>query len=160
MEKEYSEGNILLRPLSIKDAKGFYQLYASQNNETCNQAAETPIEFTERILSASDCIFTIRTIENSLEIIGDCALHHWNKEKSEIEIGGTLLSAYWGKGIMATAFQILIDIAKQKYFVSRLIAKTEITNSKALKFARKFGFRKIGITNQTVILKKIIKPNC
>lgn len=43
-------------------------------------------------------------IDDLNTLIGDCALHEWNVSKREIEIGGTLLLEYWGKGIMKTAF--------------------------------------------------------
>jgi len=60
-------------------------------------ANKTSTEFTRRIISLCEFIFTIRSKENPDRIVGDCALHHWNKETNEIVIGGSLYPEYWGK---------------------------------------------------------------
>ena len=115
------------------------------------------LEFTKHIISLCNNIYTIRTIDNQSEIIGDCALHDWNKEKKEIEIGGTLLPEYLGKGIMKSAFELLIEFAQKEYAVDKIIAKTEITNDKALKFAEKIDLKKFEINDKTILLEKRLK---
>lgn len=162
MKTVLSNKKIVLKPLTIKDSKAFYNLYFLKNNSEKEPSIsitkhKSPLEFTEHIISLCNKIFTIRTSENPTKIIGDCALHDLNQEKNEIEIGGTLLPEYWGKGIMAIAFQLLIELAKQEYSVDKIVAKTEITNPKALKFAEKIGFKKIDTIETTVILEKKLK---
>jgi len=143
-----SNEQILLKRLKQREAKEFYALYMPED--------KTPMEFTLHILSICNDIFTIRTRDNPLEIIGDCALHHWDREKSEMEIGGMLLPEYWGIGIMASAFQLLTDFAKQEYKVEKLVVRTEMTNSRALKFAEKMGFCEKGIIGNTVLMEKTL----
>lgn len=162
MKTELSNEKIILKPLTKKDSITFYNLYFPKAKQEEKQKVlkidnKSPLEFTEYIISLCNCIFTIRTIEHPTKIIGDCALHDLNKEKSEIEIGGTLLPEYWGKGIMATAFQLLIEYAKQEYSIGKIVAKTEMTNINALKFAKKFGFKTTGTIETTVILEKILE---
>ncbi|MGJ1225378.1 GNAT family N-acetyltransferase [Sphingobacterium siyangense] len=149
---------IILREMSVKDSESFYRLYfedeSAIQNQTANKEHMNPIQFTEYILSLCEELFSIRTVENEHTVIGDCALHHWNQVEKKIEIGGSLLPEYWGKGIMSAAFKLLIAVAKEKYQANVLVAKTEITNLKALKFAKKLGFQKISNEGDIIILEK------
>ncbi|WP_312365691.1 GNAT family N-acetyltransferase [Sphingobacterium sp.] len=161
MEVMISAGDridIILKEMSVKDSESFYRLYFEDDSaiqdQTTNEGHTNPVQFTEHILSLCQELYSIRTVENEHIIIGDCALHHWNQEEKKIEIGGSLLPKYWGKGIMSAAFQLLIALAKEKYQVNVLVAKTEITNLKALKFAEKLGFQKMSNDGDSIILEK------
>ena len=150
--------DIILKEMSVKDSESFYRLYfedeSTIQDQTTNEEHTNPLQFTEHILSLCEELYSIRTVENEHIIIGDCALHHWNQEEKKIEIGGSLLPKYWGKGIMSAAFELLIALAKEKYQVNVLVAKTEITNLKALKFAEKLGFQKMSNDGDIIILEK------
>jgi len=151
---------IVLKEMSIGDSDSFYRLYfgdkSSVQDQTTGEQQMNPKQFAEHIMSLCNELFTIRTVENNHIIIGDCALHHWNKEEKKIEIGGSLLPDYWGKGIMSAAFVLLITLAKEKYQVNIMVAKTEITNLKALKFAEKLGFKKISMEGDNIVFEKEI----
>ncbi|WP_367330676.1 GNAT family N-acetyltransferase [Sphingobacterium multivorum] len=150
--------DIILKEMSVKDSESFYRLYfedeSAIQDQTTNEEHMNPRQFTEHILSLCEELYSIRTVENEQIIIGDCALHHWNQDEKKIEIGGSLLPEYWGKGIMSAAFKLLIAVAKEKYQANVLVAKTEITNLKALKFAKKLGFQKISNEGDIIILEK------
>lgn len=149
--------NIILKQLTDADALAFYRLYAE--NERTVTGNKTPLEFTRHIISLCNHIFSIRMADDPEIIIGDCALHDWDKAKGEIEIGGTLLPEYWGKGIMQAAFEQLIELAQQQYVVNKIVAKTEIANTKAIKFALKMGFKESETDGRTVILIKYLNSN-
>ena len=146
---------IILKEISVKDSESFYRLYFGDESAIQDQTTDewhmNPVQFTEHILSLCEELYSIRTVENEQIIIGDCALHHWNQEAKKIEIGGSLLPKYWGKGIMSAAFELLTGLAKEKYQVNVLVAKTEITNLKALKFAEKLGFQKMSNEGNIII---------
>ncbi len=152
--------DIILKEMSVKDSESFYRLYfedeSAIQDQTTNEEHTNPVQFTEHILSLCEELYSIRTVENEQIIIGDCALHHWNQEAKKIEIGGSLLPKYWGKGIMSAAFELLTGLAKEKYQVNVLVAKTEITNLKALKFAEKLGFQKMSNDGDIITLEKRI----
>lgn len=99
------------------------------------------------------CSHSFNTCE---KIIGDCALHHWNKQKNEIEIGGSLLPDYWGNGLMATAFLILIPYAQQIYAINKVVANTMADNINALKFAQKLDFKIVGTMGDNMLLEKYL----
>ncbi|GAB3923318.1 GNAT family N-acetyltransferase [Mucilaginibacter myungsuensis] len=147
--------NIILQPLTLSDADAFFGLYFPTDGEP--DTNESPEVFTRRIMSLCERIFTIRTIERPDDIIGDCALHHWDTETKSVEIGGSLKPEYWGRGIMASAFGMLSEIAVKELRVASLVAKTETGNVKALAFAQKFGFVEAGVKDGQVILHKKLR---
>src|SRR5690606_12556618 len=147
--------------LSVENADFIYELYSNQQlaeyfDESPILQNETPTEFTKRIISLCEYIFTIRPIDQPSLIIGDCALHHWNQEKKEIEIGGSLLPEFWGKGYMQSAFELLTVIAKQELGVETLFGQTKTRNLKAIRLSEKIGFEKYKFQNQDTIMKKVI----
>ncbi len=97
------DDKVILKKLTKSDADFFYDLYSRPEllinfDDNPFLSDETPQEFTSRIISASEFIWTIRQADTPDSVIGDCALHHWNKKNTEIEIGGSLLPEYWGQG--------------------------------------------------------------
>lgn len=155
---DISNKQLLLKRLTEKDAIAFHSLYFQKDGQEGEKVESKEnsraFEFTENIISQCNDIFTIRTPVNPEKIIGDCALHHWNKQKNEIEIGGSLLPEYWGKGLMATAFLLLIPYAQQIYTINKDVANTTVENINALKFAKKLGFRIVGTMENNVLLEK------
>ncbi|GAA4925419.1 GNAT family N-acetyltransferase [Mucilaginibacter defluvii] len=159
--KEYSNDKIMLRQLSIDDANFLYDIYSHPQltanfEESPFLPDETPTAFTERIVSLCACIFTIRLSHKSHRIIGDCALHHWNKETKEIVIGGSLFPEYWGKGIMRSAFEILTNIAKEEFSVQILLGPTKTRNVKAIRLVEKMGFKKYKVDENDTVMRKFL----
>ncbi len=143
----YSNEKVILERLTVDNADFIYELYsrpelAEYFDESPFLQNETPTEFTARIISLCEYIFTIRPTDQPNLIIGDCALHHWNKQKKEIEIGGSLLPEYWGKGYMQSAFEILTKIATLELCAETLFGQTKTRNLNAIRLAEKMGFEK------------------
>lgn len=156
-----SNDKIILHNLTVKDAEFFYKIYTDPAltvnfDESPFLQNETPTEFTERIISLCEYIFTIRPIEKPNLIIGDCALHHLDKQREEIVIGGSLFPEYWGRGYMQAAFELLTDIAKQELGVKALLGLTKTSNTKAIRLVEKMGFVKHQIDEQETIMRKEI----
>lgn len=133
-----SNDKVLLHNLTVADADFFYKIYTHPAltvnfDESLLLQNEAATEFTERIISLGEYIFTIRPTNKPNLIIGDCALHHWDKQNNEIVIGGSLFPEYWGKGSMQAAFELLTEIAKQKLGVKVLLGPTKTRNIKALR---------------------------
>jgi len=156
-----SNEKVVLEILTVKDADFLYKLYTHQAltvnfDESPFLQNETAIEFTERIISICEYIFTISPTDKPNIIIGDCALHHWDKQKAEITIGGSLFPEYWGKGYMRAAFELLAIIAKQELGVKALLGHTKTRNIKAIRLVEKMGFVKQQIDEQETIMRKEI----
>ena len=156
-----SNDKVTLDHLTVKDAAFFYEIYSHPAltvnfDESPFLPNETSTEFTERIISLCECIFTIRPTDNPNLIIGDCALHHWDKQNNEIVIGGSLFPEYWGKGYMQAAFELLTEIAKQELGAKTLLGPTKTRNIKAIRLVEKMGFIKHQVDEQDTILRKEI----
>lgn len=141
-----SNDRVILVPLSLLDAKRFYHLYTHKNvlAELGGEVVlpgERPEDFTERIISSCNDIWSIRLPDKPSLIIGDCALHHYNQKEKTIEIGGTLLADYRGNNYMRDVFALVIPFARQQYSIKAVVAKTSSDNRNALRFAKKYGFR-------------------
>lgn len=89
MDTVISKGNIILKTLNDKDALAFYRLYNPESTlEHAITGAKSPLEFTRNIVLLCNEIYSIRMLGAPDVIIGDCALHDWNRSKREIEIWG------------------------------------------------------------------------
>jgi ribosomal-protein-alanine N-acetyltransferase len=153
---ELENDRILLKPLSEKDSLVYYKLYCERIEEDPFLPDETPWAFTSRILHLCNCLFTLRPVNRPEEIIGDCALHDWDQENKEIEIGGSLFKSYQGQGYMQSAFTLLIEYAKAHYQVKKIIGKTQADNNHAIRLVEKLGFQKEKEEGGIVILSKIL----
>lgn len=136
---------VRLIPLNGDMAEFYHSLYThSQVIEHYDEAAvrpgETALQFTQRIMRACNQIWTIRLAEAENEIIGDIALHDYNSLDKTIEFGGALLPIYWGKGIMQSAFSLIIAFVNENYNVKRIMAHTTASNEKAIRLVSKLGF--------------------
>lgn len=153
--------NVILKKLTERDANFLYSIYSrpellSNFEDSPFLPNETPQQFTNRIISMCKFIWTIRQVHNPELVVGDCALHHWNKHKAEIAIGGSLLPEYWGQGIMQSAFEILIEVARDHLGIKVLLGLTKTRNLKAIRLVEKMGFEKAILDKQDVVMKKII----
>ncbi len=150
-------GRILLKPLTMADANSFYALY---KNPEVNHGREpflpdeSPLEFTSRIIAACVEIFTIRLAEEAETVIGDCALHDPDDERQEMEIGGSLLPAFQGKGYMREAFRWLEQRAKEHHRMQRLISKTELRNKSAIRLMETLGYLKCSEEKDLITFSK------
>lgn len=159
IENKLFNEQVLLLPLTNNDSDRFYELYSHPQltanfDESPFLLEETPEEFTRRIESVCEFIFTIRLKDDPSVIIGDCALHHWNKQSKEISIGGSLFPEYWGKGYMQAAFELLISLAKQELGIKTLLGQTQTRNTKAIRLVEKMGFVKWRVEDQETLLRK------
>lgn len=76
--------------------------------------------------------------------MGTCGFHFWDREKKKVEIGFELMPQYTGKGYMAEAIEAIIDFARTKMEINKIIAIVFIDNSNCKKLLEKFGFSKVG----------------
>lgn len=153
---------IILKPLTLKDANHFYVLYqdpgVNQHNEPF-PPGESPLNFTKRIIAACVEIYTIRLTEDTETIIGDCALHDPDYSRHELEIGGSLLPAFQGKGYMREAFGLLESRARDIYRMQYLIAKTGKDNLAAVMLMKKLGYTHHSEAKGILTFRKAIKIN-
>jgi [ribosomal protein S5]-alanine N-acetyltransferase len=155
------KAKIILKPLVRADADFLYSMYtnpaiAANYKEPPFSDGESADSFATRLISVCEAIFTIRLVDSPDIAIGDCALHHWNPDTKEIEIGGCLMPAYWGKGLMKEAFELLSVLARTKFDAHSLIGNTELTNLKAARLVEKMGFKRDRIEGENLLFRKML----
>lgn len=152
---------IELKPLTLEDGKNVFKLF--DNAETLEFYSESPIlkeeyttDFIHKITSNGNWTWKISKSGDSNSFLGICSLHHYSETNKSIEIGGTLFSEFWGKGLMLNAFQLLINEIMLNPSVKRIIGKTSTANNKALKLVKKLGFRVLYKNRKETIVIKYI----
>lgn len=156
-----SGSGVELHVLTCADNQALYDLYteiATYNDyplESPILPDETAECFAKRIVSTCEMFWTIRLTDNPTAIVGECALHHWNRETCEIEFGGSLSPSYWGNGIMAAAFQLVATFAKRSYGIKAIRCSTSSANHHARRFVDKLGFKPLRLSdNDTFLFRK------
>lgn len=154
-----TEIKIKLQPLLEEDSKEILELFTNEMviqsySESLRPKPEQIDDFIKQI--TTEGCWTWKIIDaNTNFFLGICSLHQFDKLTKSIEIGGTLSSDYWGKGIMLKAFQEVIKIAREDFDIKRIIGKTQANNHKALNLVKKLGFSVFFINeNETVVVKE------
>lgn len=138
---------LILQQLSVEDAVAIGNLYrhpevcANYEMESLGTFSEV-VRFTNRIINSSAAIWSIRLMQEPERIIGDCAIHHYDDANKSIEMGGTLFSDYWGKGLMAEAMSVMTSFSINLFNIRKIILKTSGKNINAIRLAEKLGFIK------------------
>ena len=78
--------------------------------------------------------------KDSKELIGACGFNDWQKEHKKIEIGAWLLPAYWGKGIIPEAINLISEYAFNIMGIHRIEGIVETNNIKCKKMLKKLNF--------------------
>lgn len=86
-----SNEKVVLKKLTKNDANFFYDLYSSPEllinfDDSPFLLNETPQHFTERIISVSEFIWTIRLTDNPEIVIGDCACTIGIKKMTKLKL--------------------------------------------------------------------------
>ncbi len=68
-------------------------------------------------------------------------------------IGYVLFNNYWGHGFAAEAMNGLFQLAFKKHKLHRVVAGIEPENLRSIKFAKKLGMRKEGVSKRVVLLR-------
>ena len=150
---------LLLSEITLNDAESIYAIYSHPKvieyyTDAPIAGEDDTVNFISRITAGDNLIFSIRLKEKPDDIIGDCGLHDRNEETSTIEMGGSLLPDFWGKGIMTEAFNALIIYARNEMNVRMIMAKTNRHNRQAIRAIKKLGFTVSSMTEAEVILSK------
>lgn len=72
--------------------------------------------------------------------MGTCGFHLWDRNKNTVEIGFELMPQYNGKGFMTEAVEALIEFARTKMLLNKIIAVVSIDNRRCKRLLEKFGF--------------------
>ena len=160
MQTLYND-RLILKELSLKDSDAVYAVYADPKvrnsyNITPIPTKEATPEFIKNILDEGNRVWTIRLQDEPDRIIGLCSLHNRDRENKTAELGGTLLSDYWGRDIMQEAFTLIMQFAKEDMGLKKVIGKARTMNQRAVRLIEKMGFRDIGSDQHETVMEKVV----
>jgi ribosomal-protein-alanine N-acetyltransferase len=140
-----SSERLLLLPVTFRDTAAIFELFTDKKvlknyGIPPHKNMEESKKLIRLLTNHNHLSWGIRQKQKPDKLIGLCSLHDWNKSASNIEIGCTLSSRYWGVGFMQEAFRVLIEYARQQLQVQQIIGKTTAENTKAIRLVEKLGF--------------------
>ena len=139
--------NLTIRPADISEIKNIHNLllesfmpYKKYYTESAfNATVISTDEITKRIKNTEFCVL-VALFKN--KITGTASLHQRNKKSLHINTMA-VDPRYQNKGIGLQLLQYISDVAKQKN-LQQLSLETSKPLEKAIKFYKKFGFKKTG----------------
>jgi ribosomal-protein-alanine N-acetyltransferase len=154
-------GDFLLRELSIKDAKDFFNYMSDPNvgkyisDEDLPRslaAAEEELAYWASLFSYRRSVYWGIALKKSNQLIGTCGFNVWSRTHRRAEISYDLNRTYWGKGIMTKALRIICDYAFAAMDVNRIQATVAHDNIGSIRVLEKLDFSKEGSLREYGIL--------
>lgn len=144
---------LVIRKFGMQDVESFYQYrsnpdiarFQSWENYTIQDAES----FVSRQLESSPdqpgtWFQHAVALAASDQIIGDCAIHTLGAEPRIVELGFTLAPEHQGKGYMHEALCALLDYVFGTLNKHKLIAFSDVRNTKSIHVLERLGMRREG----------------
>lgn len=85
------------------------------------------------------------------EKIGTCGFHNWNKKTGVVEIGYDMKKAYWGRGLMTEALEVILSFAKENMHIKTVNAHVFVGNASSIRLVEKLGFERKASYNEVYL---------
>lgn len=144
---------LVLRHLEIQDVKALYQYRAdpeiarfqSWENYTYETAeAFVQAQIAQKPDEPGTWLQYAIALADSNQLIGDCAVHTLQAEPRMVEIGYTLAPEHQGKGYIHEALGGLFGYIFDTLDKHKIIAFTDVRNSKSIRVLERMGMRREG----------------
>jgi ribosomal-protein-alanine N-acetyltransferase len=141
-------GELILRPIEEKDTAAIFKLFSDESvtrymdiDAFANITEATHIiQFFRENLEKGEAMRWGITLEGRDEVIGTCGYHRISKTHYKAEMGYDLMPVYWGKGIMTTAIQGLLQYGFEEMELNRIEAFVDPANSASSRLLKRLGF--------------------
>ena len=139
-------GEIRLRPLEAKDAKGMLEWlkdesvteYLTINGS--NMSLDDALNFVKKAKDESENLH--RAIVNSDDdYLGTISLKNIDMAKKEAEYAITLHPSAMGTGVATTASKLITELASNELSLNRVYLNVLRVNKRAVRFYEKLGYR-------------------
>ena len=143
---------LILRPFKMSDAGDVFE-YASDSEWgkylvnipqpfTLQDAEEFVARFSD--LASWDTFPMFATVLED-KVIGEVYLNGMDSEHERAELGYSLSSRHWGKGLILEAARAVIDWAFQKYNLNKIYSTCDPRNKRSLRVMEKLGMIREGL---------------
>ncbi len=137
---------LILREFEISDAERFYRL--NSNTEVIQYTGDEPfkdIKAAEEFLKNYDHYLKYGfgrwavILKDSDEFIGWCGLKY-TPEWDEHDIGFRFFQQHWGKGYATESALKCLELAKEKFEITRIVGRAVKQNAASIQVLKKLGF--------------------
>jgi [ribosomal protein S5]-alanine N-acetyltransferase len=105
-------------------------------------------DYWTRIITEPQDDFQRHAIEDSGSILGYADLAMIDFQEQRASFGIALARAHWGKGIAATAGDLMLERAFVTLNLERIVAEVHASNERSLRLMARLGFVREGILRQ------------
>ncbi len=161
--KPFKTENLIFRELTTEDKLDIYCLYSdpkvirldhSEPFKNMIEAEELIRVFQQSNNSYSSISWGIELRESN-KIIGTCGFKNWDRLSHHAEIGGNILSKYWGKGYGTETLKFMMEYGFTKMHLNKICAHTNVKNSSVLKIMPRYGFKQEGMLREHQLLEGV-----
>ena len=101
--------------------------------------------------------YWVKGIEYNNEVIGVAGLKFIDLENKKAEYFGYIgEKEFWGRGLSKLLFDLVFEVAKEKFKLENLYLNVISQNVRAIKAYEKAGFRIDEITDKNVVMTKLL----
>lgn len=101
--------------------------------------------------------YWVKGIEYEGRVIGVVGLKFIDKEQKKAEYFGYIgEKEFWGRGLSKLLFDLVFEVAKEKFKLENLYLNVISQNVRAIKAYEKAGFRIDEITDKNVVMTKLL----
>ena len=152
---------LILRPVHTRDANDIFE-YASDPEVS-------KFVSWEYHRSVADSIHYVRLIVNTYsrghpapwgivlkdehKLIGTGGFHWWLYDHARAEVGYTISSRYWNKGLMTEALNAILKFGFEKLSLNRIEARCFVLNTASQRVLEKCGMKYEGTMRQSLFVK-------
>jgi len=140
---------LLLRPLSYADVGA---IFALRSDDQVNRFLDRPRaksiidahNFITKILNSTDgSYYWALTLAENDQLMGTICLWNINDDKTGVEIGFELMSAYQGKGFMTEALKIVVKYAFENKGFQAICGYTSRNNITSVNLLKRCDFKQL-----------------
>lgn len=154
---ELTTARLHLRQLVKTDDESIYKLRSDERvNKFIDRPKQISIETAQAfIFNINDGIATDKWIywalcfKDEKNLAGTICLWNFSDDKTEAEIGYELLPKFHGRGIMDEALKSVIEFAKEKLRLKKILAFTHKENESSTKLLQRNNFRLVSNRKDT-----------
>lgn len=147
---------IQLRELHVSDVVSFYDYYINpevhqyipSDIPTDIKEARDEIIFWKSLFNRGKGIYWGVANTFNDELVGMIGLNKYSRENNRIELSFELSKDYWGRGIISSAIEKVLDFAFNEMKINRVEALTSPKNLASCRVLSKNGFIKEGILKE------------
>lgn len=147
---------LILRQVKAADAEAIFRFrsdpevckYNGLPFETIDEAHGLIGQLQRQFEVGSTLAWGMRLKDEADTIIGLCGFNYWSRYNYLAEIGFDMAKAYWGKGLMPEAADVLVRFGFERMALNKIVAEVRGDNRASIRVMEKLGFKLEGVLRQ------------